>query len=97
MSLRHDVSAKSMAWHQFHTAAAALALVLAPLGIALGEVALAILCVASAIRARELWPIWVDSFRSPIAIAFLLFVSWRLLSLLWSADPRNGADRIQCM
>lgn len=88
---------RDFASHQFHVATAAVALLLAPLGVAGGEVALGILMAVSIARARELWPVWLDAVRSPIAAAFSLFTAWMLLSLVWSADPRNGADHIQCM
>lgn len=97
MDARAEAQARDPASHQFHLAAGTLALCLAPLGIVLGEVALGLFLAVSLARARALWPVWIQALRSPLAVAIMLFVAWMLLSLLWSTDPHNGLDRVQCM
>jgi len=70
---------------------------LAPLGVAGGEVALGTLIGVSLVRAGVLWRVWLEALRTPLAVAFALFVAWICLSLLWSPDPAHGIDQLQCM
>ena len=97
LDCRRDVTLRDVANHRFHTATAALALAIAPLGVAGGEVALGIMVVVSLARAKDLWPVWLEALRTPLAAVFMLFVAWMSLSLLWSPDPAHGIDHLQCM
>jgi len=97
LDIRRDIALRDFASHQFHVVAAGIALAIAPLGIAGGEVALGILMVVSVARARDLWPVWLEALRSPLGAAFAAFVAWMSLSLMWSPDPAHGIDSFQCM
>jgi hypothetical protein len=97
LDYRRDAAARDFAGHRFHTASACLALAIAPLGVVGGEVGLAILLVASVVRATTLWPLWLEALRTPIAAAFAIFLIWICLSLFWSPDPRHGIDHLQCV
>jgi O-antigen ligase len=97
MELRVEVFGRDPAAHQFHLAVATLAMFLAPLGVAGGEVALGTLIGVSLVRAGVLWRVWLEALRTPLAVAFALFVAWICLSLLWSPDPAHGIEQLQCM
>jgi O-antigen ligase len=97
LEARQEIELGDAADQRLHIAIAALALAVAPLGVVGGEVALVVLLGVSLVRARTLWPAWGEALRSPVTVWLAALVGWAGLSLLWSAEPSNGADRFQCL
>lgn len=82
---------------RLHFAAAAACVAIAPLGIVAGEAAFVVLLAVSLMRSKELWPVWAEALRSPVTIAIGSLAAWMVISLAWSPDPLNGADRMLCV
>lgn len=95
--IRHELELRDAADQRLHRVIAALALFLAPLGVVGGEVAFAVLLGASLARANRLWPVWIDALRSPVTPWLGALAIWAVLSLTWSPEPANGADRLWCL
>ena len=73
-------------------ACAAMIMICGPVSVVEWSVAPLAACLL--VRAARTFPLWIHGFGQPSVLAMLMLAAWAGVTLLWSEDPRLGAEHI---